>query len=404
MSLVHQAYNMERFSGVATWTMVTASLCYFIVVDSRFDSMHLSITFVACCSYLFMWLMVSQPDGYFKVELTRYVMFALMFVNVIVIYFLVPYSFSAIYMVIWSAALTYFVSVRTALLLSPFWSMPLWLVYGYYWNETYSIVSAILFWTFNLFALIMVNTALKEKQAREKVEQVNRELVSTQQLLNQASKQAERVRIARNIHDLLGHHLTALTINLQVASRQLTLAEQSQGSQQTKRDSTNLDADQATGMQINNNQGCINDAKLKVDQCHSLAKLLLSDVREAVSDIRDKSRIDLSAALQAITENLPTLTVDLQIDENVQIDDVGIAETIIRTVQECITNSLKHAKASELNIRLEQRPEALFISMHDNGKKTKNSIFEPGNGLKGMRERINQYAGSISFDNRMALI
>jgi len=351
-----------------------------------------------------MWLMVSQPDGYFKVELTRYVMFALMFVNVIVIYFLVPYSFSAIYMVIWSAALTYFVSVRTALLLSPFWSMPLWLVYGYYWNETYSIVSAILFWTFNLFALIMVNTALKEKQAREKVEQVNRELVSTQQLLNQASKQAERVRIARNIHDLLGHHLTALTINLQVASRQLTLAEQSQGSQQTKRDSTNLDADQATGMQINNNQGCINDAKLKVDQCHSLAKLLLSDVREAVSDIRDKSRIDLSAALQAITENLPTLTVDLQIDENVQIDDVGIAETIIRTVQECITNSLKHAKASELNIRLEQRPEALFISMHDNGKKTKNSIFEPGNGLKGMRERINQYAGSISFDNRMALI
>ena len=104
---------------------------------------------------------------------------------------------------------------------------------------------------FNVFALIMVNTASKERQAEEYANQLNREFLATQKLLSQASKQAQRVRITRNIHDLLGHHLTALTINLQVASR-ITQGE----------------------------------AKEKVESYHFLAKLLLSDVREAVSEIR----------------------------------------------------------------------------------------------------------------------
>ena len=72
---------------------------------------------------------------------------------------------------------------------------------------------------FNMFALIMVNTATKEREAKERPNQLNRELLATQKLLRQASTQAERVRIVRNIHDLLGHHLSALSINLQVASR-----------------------------------------------------------------------------------------------------------------------------------------------------------------------------------------
>jgi signal transduction histidine kinase len=128
-------------------------------------------------------------------------------------------------------------------------------------------ISATLFLMFNLFALIMMNTAIKERRAREQANQLNRELLATHSLLRQASQQAERVRIARNIHDLLGHHLTALTINLQVASR---IVE--------------------------------GEAKEKVEQCHSLSKVLLSDVREAVSEIRDKSNIYLKDALEILVE------------------------------------------------------------------------------------------------------
>ena len=112
---------------------------------------------------------------------------------------------------------------------------------------------------FNLFAMIMSNTAIKESKAREEADALNRQLLSTQQLKKQALTQDERLRIARNIHDVLGHHLTALTINLQVASRKADLLESTE-SQAIKR---------------------------QVEQSHSIAKLLLSDVREAISDIRE---------------------------------------------------------------------------------------------------------------------
>lgn len=163
---------------------------------------------------------------------------------------------------------------------------------------------------FNVFALIMVNTASKERQAEEYANQLNREFLATQKLLSQASKQAQRVRITRNIHDLLGHHLTALTINLQVASR-IT-------------------------------QG---DAKEKVESFHVLAKLLPSDVRKAVSEIRENSGVELKEALMALFENLPRLKIQLHYDDNLNINEVDTADTIIKCVQECLTNTLKHSTA-----------------------------------------------------------
>jgi hypothetical protein len=80
-------------------------------------------------------------------------------------------------------------------------------------------ISATLFLMFNLFALIMMNTAIKERRAREQANQLNRELLATHSLLRQASQQAAMDKISHKINDLLGDHLTALTINLQVASR-----------------------------------------------------------------------------------------------------------------------------------------------------------------------------------------
>ena len=166
-------------------------------------------------------------------------------------------------MVIFSSCLLYFVSFKTALILSPFLAIPLILIYTFHWGYNDMIMTGFLFWTFNLFGLVMVHTSVKEREARLEAELASRQLKATQGLLNEAVKQGERVRIARNIHDLLGHHLTALTINLQVAARK------SNG-----------------------------ESKESIEQCHQLAKLLLSDVREAVSDIRDKSKIDLQTSIQ----------------------------------------------------------------------------------------------------------
>jgi two-component system sensor histidine kinase DesK len=215
---------------------------------------------------------------------------------------------------------------------------------------------------FNIFALIMVNTATKERQAKEHANHLNRELLATQKLLSQASKQAERVRIARNIHDLLGHHLTALTINLQVASRITEGA-----------------------------------AKDKIETCHGLAKLLLSDVREAVSEIRENSDVELKGALSALFENLPRLNVQLYFDPNLNITQVKTADIILKCVQESLTNTSKHSVASLFVINIDKKEDHMEIELSDNSKPIKE--FDLGNGLKGISERVTQIAGKVDFSH-----
>ena len=163
------------------------------------------------------------------------------------------------FIVIWSAILLYYVNWKKCVVISIPLALPTILIQGAVWQEQQAVLTGALFWAFKLFAMIMSNTAIKESKAREEADALNRQLLSTQQLKKQALTQDERLRIARNIHDVLGHHLTALTINLQVASRKADLLESTE-SQAIKR---------------------------QVEQSHSIAKLLLSDVREAISDIRE---------------------------------------------------------------------------------------------------------------------
>lgn len=366
-------FSIESTIFVLTWAVVSSFLLFFMFTNPNFGAGRFAITCTAFVAYSSLWFLSTRQDSELFSHSLRAKLFLLQFFVILGIYFLVPWTFSAIFMIMWVAILPYFVSTKTAFILSPIWSVPLWLIYTYYWDQSYAFVTAVLYWTFSLFALVMVNTAKREKETREKAEQINRELVSTQHLLSQATQQAERVRIARNIHDLLGHHLTALTINLQVASRK------------TDRVNSALENDELT------------EVKAAIEQSHSLATLLLSDVREAVSDIRDKSKIDLKAALLALTENLPNLKIDLNIDEELNIDNVGLADGIIKTIQECITNTMKHGQADKMEIKLQQEANSLSINVKDNGKATPETQVKLGNGLLGIRERIEAFAGSVEF-------
>jgi signal transduction histidine kinase len=383
-------FSIESASAILTWALVSGSALYFM---SRMDSLGDKAVWIAAvlfASYLCLWLSLTRDRAYQNDDVIRVILLFLLFINVVAIYFIVPFVYSAIFMVIWSAALPYFIAARLAFMLSPLWSSVLWLVYQYHWGFSGMVVSALLFWTFNLFALVMVTTAIKEKKTRENAETINRELVSTQHLLSQAAEQAERVRIARNIHDLLGHHLTALTINLQVAGRQV---EQ-------------LSVNHAEVAQKQKIQDSI-------EQCHSLSKLLLSDVREAVSDIRDKSSIRLESAIKAISDRLPSIDITVDYPDNIAIEDVTLADVLIKCIQESFTNSLKHSKATEVNVSFLQESNKVQVAIQDNGNQahiSKNKAqrksqenadslnnIKRGNGLTGIEERLALVDGKAEF-------
>ena len=219
-----------------------------------------------------------------------------------------------------------------------------------------------LFTAINLFVYSMASRVYRERKSNYKISQLNQDLMMTQNLLQESATQGERLRISRDLHDLLGHHLTALILNLQY------LTHTTEGE---------------------NNK--------KVQQSHDLAKLLLSDVRETVSHIRADSQINVRMSIEKIVASIPNIPITFDCDRTFLVSEAPIAETLIRITQEALTNCLKHSSASHIELRLQKLPSQIALQIHDNGGLTRVSsqgIVE-GNGLKGMRERVEKHSGSL---------
>ena len=156
------------------------------------------------------------------------------------------------------------------------------------------------------------------------------------------------MRISRELHDLVGHHLTALSLNLEVASHLV--------------------------------QG---QAQEHVRQAQSVAKLLLSDVREVVSQLREGDSIDLTQALRNLTEGVPGLAIHLELPPRFSVDDPKRAQVLLRCAQEIITNTVRHAGARNLWLTFERSADRqMAIHAHDDGQGA--SELRQGNGLTGM--------------------
>src|SRR5690606_1666827 len=142
------------------------------------------------------------------------------------------------------------------------------------------------------------------QELREETAALNRELLATRELLTEHSRQAERLRIARDLHDLLGHHLTAQILQLEVATH---LTE--------------------------------GHGRQKVEQALALGKLLLSDLRTAVSELREDEPINFQDAMRKLVDGVPGIRVDL--DFNARLGEIQAAETLLRCTREALTNVLR---------------------------------------------------------------
>lgn len=211
-----------------------------------------------------------------------------------------------------------------------------------------------------LFPFIASLLALQQMQARADLRRVNSELLATQSLLAENTRIAERVRISRDLHDLVGHHLTALTLNLEVASH------------------------------TTDGKG-----KAHVDKAASVARLLLTDVREVVSDLRRDGQVKLREALEVLADGVPELDIHLDIPEHLSQTDPRHAQILLRCAQEVITNAVRHASARNLWISLESGRDGVALRARDDGRGAQELM--PGNGLNGMRERLRELGGRLDI-------
>ncbi|HEY0504227.1 MAG TPA: histidine kinase [Lysobacter sp.] len=217
---------------------------------------------------------------------------------------------------------------------------------------------------FSSLVFVTALVARQQAEAREEQRRLNAELRATRALLGESVRVNERTRISRELHDLLGHHLTALSLNLEVA-------------------------------------GHLSEGRVKehVQQAHTLARLLLTDVREAVSQLREGGSIDLGAALLPLAENVPALDIHMDIETPLTLDDPERAHVLLRCTQEIITNAVRHAGARNLWINAGRRADCIVMSARDDGHGADNLV--AGNGLRGMRERLQQHGGDLKIETRL---
>jgi len=222
-----------------------------------------------------------------------------------------------------------------------------------------ALMQSLLYAGFSTFVFVTGYVAKLQASAREEQRRLNAELRATRTLLAESSRVGERLRISREVHDLLGHHLTALSLNLEVAGH---LTE---------------------GL-----------AQEHVKQSHSLAKLLLADVREAVSEMRHGGgSIDISATIEPLLQSVPNLQIEFKADKDLRLDDPSVAQVVLRCVQELITNTIKHAGAKKLELTLQKLDNLLILNAEDDGFGV--SLAKLGNGLQGMKERVSALNGQM---------
>lgn len=227
------------------------------------------------------------------------------------------------------------------------------------WSTVDVVMSVLAFGNIQAFAALVVFTARGEAEARRELSVAHAELRATIALLEWKTKDAERLRISRDLHDLAGHDLTALSLELEVSSHLLD----------------------------------DHPAAVHVGRARSIAKGILATVRSAVGEMRSRP-LNLTKALRDIAAGLPQLAVTVEVDHRAALPD---EHTVIalRCVQEALTNTLRHSTARSVNIDIRAADGGHVVTVTDDGGGAEHMV--TGNGLNGMRERFEAVGGDVQF-------
>lgn len=233
-----------------------------------------------------------------------------------------------------------------------------------------SINFLVLFGLSLLMVLLLISALVTERESREKLVDANTQLRNYALRVESLAMEQERNRIAREIHDSLGHSLTALNLQIEGA---LKLA--------TVRPEKSLEF---------------------LQEAKHLGSTALQDVRQSVATMRVNPLKDkpLAEAIATLTQNFHRTT---QIDPTVQIrldaePSLEVATTLYRVIQESLTNIFKHAEATTVDIHLDSNDAGLSLTVQDNGKGFDRSTSQrSGFGLQGMEERVLALQGTLNI-------
>lgn len=224
------------------------------------------------------------------------------------------------------------------------------------------------------FVAVFAQMRLNEQQARERVEQLMVELEQANRRLAAYATQAEelamtqeRNRLAREIHDNLGHTLTI--VNVQIEAAKVVMDSEPKRA---------LDA---------------------LNKAQELTRKGLTQVRDSVASLRVSpiSNRPLSEAIAPLIQEIQNtgIVTEFKVIGEPKTLENKVALALYRAAQEGLTNVCKHARASRVDIMLEFKPSQVRLEVKDNGMGSRETT--RGFGLLGIRERMQLLGGELEI-------
>jgi signal transduction histidine kinase len=216
------------------------------------------------------------------------------------------------------------------------------------------------------FVLLLCTTVIAERRSRQKAEQLSQQVEALTITL-------ERTRIARNIHDSLGHSLTDLDSQLAVIQHQLKQHQVEQATQ------------------------AVEMAQLLSQQC-------IEDVSQALQTLRQPSVFDLNQALLNLVEQVRHhQTLQVRWEVHLPQLPLEISHQIYLIIKEGLMNIQKHAHASQIQLRGQLIEKEIILELEDNGQG-----FDPEStpyrfGLQGIRERVHLLRGRLTIRSNLGM-
>lgn len=220
-----------------------------------------------------------------------------------------------------------------------------WLFHLHWWTAGMAVFFSLVVGFSNFAYTREQRSAYQLKRANDEIEHL--------------AQVAERERIARDLHDLLGHTLTVIAIKSELANRLLT-------------------ADPTRAAQ-------------EMQQVEQTARKALAEVREAVSGYRGDG---IAAEVQRARRALEAAGVQLSVSMEAVRLEPAEANALCLALREAVTNVVRHARATAAVLTLAVDGNALHMRLADDGV---GSAPSEGNGLRGMRERVRQVGGSVAI-------
>jgi two-component system sensor histidine kinase DesK len=211
-----------------------------------------------------------------------------------------------------------------------------------------------LFWT-SLFPMFIGagNVFFAERN------RINCQLRKANEEIENLAKVAERERIARDLHDVLGHTLSVITLKSELAGKLIERDPQRAGKE--------------------------------IREVEQISRQALTDVRDAIRGYRSQG---LVAELAQAKTTLETAGLSVQCDAATTMKLPAVQESVLSlAVREAVTNVVRHANARTCRMRLEQRNGSCQLEIKDDGCGATNG---EGSGLRGMRERVEMLGGTLS--------